>query len=128
MKKLYLFSLVVLMLMSPPVAVSAAGVYQTPGHMMSAGDGKMPGEMNREYLKAIDGMHGPMAKGIMDPDPDTAFVKGMIPHHMGAVEMAKIELLYGKDQELRTMAQDIIDAQQKEITFMQNWLKTKESR
>ena len=51
--------------------------------------------MNQEYMKAMDSMHGAMLDGIMDPDPDTAFVRGMLPHHQGAVDMARIELKSG---------------------------------
>jgi len=78
---------------------------------------------NQEYMKAMDDMHGPMMEGIMDQDPDAAFVKGMLPHHKGAVDMAEIELKYGKDPELRKLARDIIEAQDKEIKFMEEWLK-----
>jgi uncharacterized protein (DUF305 family) len=46
----------------------------------------------------------------------------MIPHHQGAVEMAKVELKYGKDAKLRKLAKDIIAAQEKEIAFMKQWL------
>ena len=56
-------------------------------------------------------------------DPDTDFLKGMIPHHQGAVEMAKIVLEHGKDPEVRKLAEAIIAAQEQEITFMQDWLK-----
>ena len=55
-------------------------------------------------------------------DADRDFVAHMIPHHRGAVEMAKIELKYGKDAKLRKLAKDIIAAQNKEIAFMNQWL------
>ena len=67
-------------------------------------------------------MHDDMMLGIADPVPDMAFARGMLPHHMGAVDMAKIQLKYGTDAEMRKLAQDIIDAQQSEIERMQNWI------
>ncbi|MCG7403593.1 MULTISPECIES: DUF305 domain-containing protein [Caballeronia] len=55
-------------------------------------------------------------------DADRDFVAHMIPHHQGAVEMAKVQLKYGKDAKLRKLAKDIIAAQNKEIAFMKQWL------
>ena len=54
-------------------------------------------------------------------DADKDFVAGMIPHHQGAIDMAQVELHYGKDPQLRKLARDIIAAQQKEIAFMKSW-------
>ena len=54
-------------------------------------------------------------------DADKDFVAHMIPHHAGAVDMAQVQLKYGKDPELRKMARDIIKAQENEIAFMKKW-------
>ena len=54
-------------------------------------------------------------------DADKDFVAHMIPHHAGAVDMAQVQLKYGKDPELRKLARDIIKAQQTEIAFMKKW-------
>jgi uncharacterized protein (DUF305 family) len=45
----------------------------------------------------------------------------MIPHHQGAVDMAKIELQYGNDPELRKLADQIVSSQQSEIALMKDW-------
>jgi uncharacterized protein (DUF305 family) len=54
---------------------------------------------------------------------DVDFIRGMIPHHQGAVDMAKIVLAFGKDPEIRKLAEDIVKSQEAEIAFMQAWLK-----
>ncbi len=82
-------------------------------------------EAVKAYSTAMDRMHGPMMQGVQDPDPDVAFVKGMIPHHQGAIDMAKVVLQYGKDEQTRKWAADVIREQQREIGEMQAWLKAK---
>jgi len=54
---------------------------------------------------------------------DKAFIEMMVPHHKGAVEMAEVELARGADPELKTLAQEIIDAQKREIEQMDTWRK-----
>jgi uncharacterized protein (DUF305 family) len=65
-----------------------------------------------------DGMQRAPMNGVAEHD----FVTMMIPHHQGAVDMAKALLLYTKDPELRNVAQGIITEQQNEIRVMQAWL------
>ncbi len=70
----------------------------------------------------MKGMEDDPAK-LKTADPfDAAFIKMMIPHHEGAIEMAEVELAKGEDPELKALAQDIIDAQQREIADMRKHL------
>jgi uncharacterized protein (DUF305 family) len=82
-------------------------------------------QMQKEYMAPMTDMSHAMHEGVMDKDPDVAFAKGMLPHHQGAVEMAKVELKYGKDPEMRKLAEAIIQAQEAEIEQIQTWLKSR---
>lgn len=55
-------------------------------------------------------------------NPDVDFRTHMIPHHQGAIDMAKVALKHAKDPETKAMAQKIIDDQEKEIADMKAWL------
>jgi len=72
-------------------------------------------------------MHKDMEQAPRNGDPDHDFVSMMIPHHQGAIDMAKALLKYGKDIALRKLAQQIITEQQYEIQLMQAWLKSYKS-
>ncbi len=72
-------------------------------------------------IAANDKMHEGMAIDFTG-DADVDFVRGMIAHHQGAIDMAKVELEHGKDPELRKLAEGIISAQEGEIKMMEDWL------
>ena len=78
--------------------------------------------MQQELMQGMDQMNQDMMAAAQYKDPDVAFAAGMLPHHIGAVKMAEVELKYGKDPEMRKLAEDIINAQQAEIEQMQKWL------
>ncbi len=75
----------------------------------------------RAYRAASDRMHKDMDIAYTG-DADRDFVAGMIPHHQGAIDVARIVLAHGKDPEIRKLAAEIIAAQEKEIAWMKAWL------
>ena len=79
--------------------------------------------MQQELMQGMNQMNQDMMAAAQYKDPDVAFAAGMLPHHIGAVKMAEVELKYGKDPEMRKLAENIINAQQVEIEQMQKWLK-----
>ena len=80
-----------------------------------------------ELNSIVQKMHSSMASVKPSGNEDVDFVRMMVPHHLAAIEMAKSQLLHGKDPQLNRLAQEIITDQQSEIELMQLWLKRHES-
>lgn len=94
------------------------------GATHEAGYGAVPGGASpstRAYMEANEIMHADMAIEFTS-DADIDFAKGMIPHHEGAIAMAQIVLEHEEDPEIRTLAQEIIAAQESEISFLRDCL------
>jgi uncharacterized protein (DUF305 family) len=89
--------------------------HHAPGH---AG-GSNPA--TEAYLAASERMHRDMAIEFSG-SPDVDFARGMIPHHQGAIDLARVLLEYGQDPEIRALAEAIIAAQEEEIAFLRGWL------
>jgi uncharacterized protein (DUF305 family) len=98
---------------------------QGGGMQASPSQAATQSEATKAYMAAMDKMNAPMMQAIQNPDPDVAFVKGMIPHHQSAIDMARVVQQYGKDEQTKKWAADVIREQEREIAEMRAWLKAK---
>ncbi|MFN4008986.1 MAG: DUF305 domain-containing protein [Pannonibacter sp.] len=106
-----------------PVPVQPAGQDHSGHSMPTAATGDTSAS-SKAYQAINDTMHKDMSI-VFTGDADIDFVKGMIPHHQGAVDMAKVVLAHGTDPKIRALAEAVVKAQEEEIAFMKAWLKEK---
>ncbi|CAN7508823.1 DUF305 domain-containing protein [Devosia sp. LjRoot3] len=102
----------------PEICKSAVNM---AGDMSMSMDHKMD-QAHMDLMAGMDETNKAMMNSMMVEDIDVAFVCSMIPHHQGAINMAKAELAHGDNQWAKDMAQKVIDAQEKEIAEMIAWL------
>lgn len=110
----------IMTLAASPLAAQSTDHSTHAGHAGHA----MPADASastQAFVAANDAMHRDMAIEFTG-NADVDFIRGMIPHHQGAVVMAQIVLEHGADPEVRKLAEEIIAAQEREIAWMQDWL------
>ncbi len=109
--------LIATLMLAAPAARAETMTHSTDhsGHMM-AGDAA-----TQAYRDANMAMHQGMDIEYTG-NADIDFVTGMIAHHQGAIDMARIVLEHGSDPEIRKLAEGIVAAQESEIAFMRDWL------
>ncbi|WP_244818531.1 DUF305 domain-containing protein [Caballeronia sp. Lep1P3] len=110
------------------MAHAQEGASSMPGMHMSHSDGQPTGAAGKGFGAAGKGFEAAdkkmmerMESHTSTGDADKDFVARMIPHHQGAIDMAKVELKYGRDPKLRKLAGDIVKAQRQEIATMKRW-------
>ncbi len=107
----------------PSLAMAQASSHGSHmGHSSPAQTAESPS--TKGYRDANAKMHRDMDIKFSG-DPDVDFVRSMIPHHQGAVDMAKVALENAKDEQVRKWATDVVREQEREIAEMQAWLKKK---
>lgn len=109
------------------VALPAVAQQGHQGHGAPAAHGAQEPASTREFRAASDRMHRDMAIRYTG-NADRDFAAGMIPHHQGAIDMARVVLRHGSDPEMRALAEAVIRAQEAEITQLRAFLARSQPR
>ena len=126
--------IVALLISAEPIPAQSGGRTQNNGnqHIGNHNNGGQDSGNNRrdtatqdwaELMTGMKTMDVAMGSVERSGDSDVDFVRLMLPHHQAAIDMAKTQLLHGKDPQMRRLALEIITDQQSEIVLMQLWLK-----
>jgi uncharacterized protein (DUF305 family) len=121
-------------LLGSHTAQAQGGQGHTGAHHAGSGPSTHHGTASDSpFLKEMEASMGRMHQDMMNMsamtgDADTDFLRMMVPHHQGAVEMAEAVLKHGKDARIKKLAKEIISAQKKEIAMMNAWLAETESK
>lgn len=101
------------------------GAEEMAAHMAHMAAGAAAG--HAALIDTMEPMHTGMMRGLAAADFDAAFLCSMIPHHQGAVDMARVAVQYGQDPFVTMLAQQIIADQEREIGEMGRWLERREA-
>ena len=136
MKKIAIAAAAAALLAAPLATLAGTAFAQAHTHgampdaqgMSKMMDDMMPKPSDPPAVKAQKEAHMAMMKNMNVPltgDADVDFARSMIPHHQGAIDMAKIVLAHGKDPAIRKLAEEVVAAQESEIAMMRKWLAAK---
>ena len=104
------------------LSASLVGLALAQSHRGDTSSGPPESGFAAQMMQVMQRMDAGMMAAKSTGNPDRDFAAMMIPHHQGAIDMAKLELIYGRDPVLRRLAEGIIVEQQQEIELMQRYL------
>jgi uncharacterized protein (DUF305 family) len=105
------------------LSASVVGLALAQSHHGDTSSGPPESAFAAQMMQAMERMDAGMMAAKPTGNSDRDFAAMMIPHHQGAIDMAKVELIYGRDPVLRRLAQGIIVEQRQEIELMQRYLR-----